>query len=150
MISSFSAFGVECLDSSPQFCRVCLMIFTNCLHFCIACSFVLLVISSFISGRAGEVESLRSSRALIVSNISVVTGSLFIRCRPDGMWCDVALRMMARKIFSPLGSWSEVVFCSACLQSLYCIGPSFPFQVDAGTMLYWIDSDVRLQTNESW
>ena len=66
------------------------------------------VISSFISCRAGEVESLdlRSSRALIFSNISVGTGSVLRRCRPEGMLCDAALRMMARKIFSP--SWQLV------------------------------------------
>ena len=26
---------------------------------------------------------------------------MLIWCRPEGMWCDAALRMMARKIFSP-------------------------------------------------
>ena len=66
-------------------------------------SFVVLVISSFISGRAGEVGSLdlRSYRALIFSNIYIGTGSVLIRCRPEGMWCDVALRIMARMILSP-------------------------------------------------
>ena len=61
------------------------------LHFCLLCSFVILVISSFISGMAGEVESLdlRSSRALILSNISVGTGSVLSRCRPVG--CVVML-----------------------------------------------------------
>ena len=97
---------IYCLDSSPQFCRICLVI--QRLHFCLLCSFVVLVISSFISGRAGEVGSLdmRSSRALIFSNISVGTGSVLIRCRPEGMWCDAALRIMARKIFSPF--WQSV------------------------------------------
>ena len=33
------------------------------------------------------------------SNISLGTGSVL--CRPEVMWCDAALRMMARKIFSP-------------------------------------------------
>ena len=58
--------------------------------------------------QAGEVGSLdlRSSRALIFSNISVGTGSVLIRCRPEGMWCDAALRIMARKIFSPF--WQSV------------------------------------------
>ena len=67
------------------------------------CSFVVLGISVFISGRAGDVESLdlRSSRALIFSNIFVGTGSVLSRCRPECMWCDAALRMMACKIFSP-------------------------------------------------
>ena len=61
------------------------------------------MISSFISGRAGEVESLdlRLSRALIFSNISVGTGSVLSRCRPEGMWCDAALKTIAPKIFSP-------------------------------------------------
>ena len=98
-------FTIYCLDSSPQFCRVCLMInvITNCLHYCVLYSFVILVTSSFISGMAGEVESLdlRSSRALIFSNISVGTGSVLSRCRPEGMWCDTALRIMTRKVFSP-------------------------------------------------
>ena len=78
------------------------------LHFCLLCSFVVLVISSFISGRAGEVGSLdlRSFRALIFSNISVGTGSVLIRCRPEVMWCDAALRIMACKIFSPF--WQSV------------------------------------------
>ena len=111
----------------PQFCRISFVI--QRLHFCLLCSFVVLVISSFISGRAGEVGSLdlRSSRALIFSNISVGTGSVLIRCRPEGMWCDAAFRIMARKIFSPFWQSVEAVFCSTCLPSLYCIGPSFPF-----------------------
>ena len=50
-------------------------------------------------------------------------------------------------IFSFFGSWLEAIFCSACLQSFYCIVPSLPFQV-AGTMLYRVDSDIYLQTNE--
>ena len=103
--------------------------------------------SSFISGRAGEVGSLdlRLSRVLIFSNISVGTGTVLIRCRPEGMWCDSAFRIMARKI--RFGSQSEAVSCSACLQSLYCIGPVCPFQVDAGTVLYRGECDAHLQTN---
>ena len=56
------------------------------------------MISSFISGRAGEVESLdmRSSRNVIFSNISIFAGSVLSRCRPEGMWSDAALRMMTR------------------------------------------------------
>ena len=63
---------------------------------------------------AGEVESLdlRSSRALIFSSIYVGTGSVLSRCRPEGMWCDAALRMMARKIFSSL--W-QLVGCRLLL-----------------------------------
>ena len=84
------------------------------------------------------------------SNISVGTGSVLIRCCPEGMWCDAALRIMARKIFSPF--WQSVgsrLFLSLS-SSLYCIGSSLPFQVDAGTMLYRGDCDVHLQTNEDW
>ena len=42
---------------------------------------------------------LRSSRALIFSNIFAGTGSVLIRCRPEGICCDAALRMIVRKIF---------------------------------------------------
>ena len=72
-----------------------------CLHVFLRCSFVVLVISSFICCRAGEVESLdlRSSRALILSNISAGTGYVLIWCRPEGICCDAAYRMMVRKIF---------------------------------------------------
>ena len=70
------------------------------LHVCLRCSFVVLVISSFIC--AGEVVSqdLRSTRASIFSNSSAGTGFVLKRCRPDGIWCDTAFRMMVRKIFS--------------------------------------------------
>ena len=77
--------------------------------------FVILVISSFISCRAGEVESLdlRSSRALIFSNISVGTSSVLSRCGPEGIWCDFSLRMVARKIFLAVGrqpAFAQLVF----------------------------------------
>ena len=47
-------------------------------------------------------QDLRSSRALILSNISAGTGSVLIRCHPDGICRNAAFRMMVRKIFSPL------------------------------------------------
>ena len=105
------------------------------------------MISSFISGRAGEVGSLdlRSSSALIFSNISVGTGSVLIRCRPEGMWCDAALRIMTRRIFSPFWnpSFAQLVFNLSTVSVPVCL-----FQVYAGTMLYRCDCDVHLQTNE--
>ena len=96
--------SISCrLDSSPQFRRGCpvaqgLHELSPCF---VRCSFVVLVISWFICYRAGEVESLdlTSSRALILSNISAGTGSVFIRCRPEGICSDAAFRMMGRKIF---------------------------------------------------
>ena len=84
MMASFSAFGGD-LPS------IALIVFhslegfvlwssssTNCLHVFLRYTFVVLVISSFICCRAGEVGSLdlRSSRALTLSNISVGTGSV--------------------------------------------------------------------------
>ena len=125
MIASISALGVDL----PSIVLIVLHSFlwsvlwsyisTNCLHFCLLCLFVILVISSFISCRAGKVESLdlRSSRALIFSNISVGTGSVLSRCRPEGMWCDAVLIIMARKIIF-FGSWSEAVFCSVRYHAL--------------------------------
>ena len=43
---------------------------------------------------------LRSSRALIFSNISAGTDSVLIRCRPEDICCDAAFIIMVRKIFS--------------------------------------------------
>ena len=62
-----------------------------------------LIMANNNNNRAGEVGSLdlRSSRALIFSNISAGTGSVLIRCRPEGICRDAAFRMMVRKIFSP-------------------------------------------------
>ena len=89
---------------------------TNGLHVCLCCSFVVLVILSFICCRAIEVGSLdmRSSRALVFSNISAGTGSVLRQCQTEGIWCDAAFRMMVCKIFSFFGSWLEATFCSAC------------------------------------
>ena len=74
------------------------------------------MISSFISGRAGELESLdlRSSRALIFSNISVGIGSVLSRCRPEG--CCVK-NNGTQDLFSFLAVGRKPS-CSACLQSL--------------------------------
>ena len=158
MIASFSALGVH-LQSIALIVlhslEVCLMI--QCLHklspLCLLCSFVILVISYVISGRLGEVESLdlRSSRALIFSNISVVTGFVLNRCHPEGMWCDTALRIMACKIFSPFWQLvgSRLLLSLSSISLLYRSQFSL-FQVDAGMMLYRVDSDVHLQTNEDW
>ena len=86
VMASFSAFGgdlpsiafivLHSLEGSVLWSSVS----TNCLHVFLRCSFVVLVISSFICCRAGEVGSLdlRSSRALMFSNISAGTGSVLI------------------------------------------------------------------------
>ena len=58
-------------------------------------------------------------------------------------WCDAALRMMECKFFSPF--WQLVgsrIFLS--LSSIFLLSRSHIFQVDAGTMLYLVDSDVHL------
>ena len=47
-----------------------------------------------------------SSRLVITSNISAVTGSSCSLCRPVGMWRDAALSRTVRKIFSSL--WQSV------------------------------------------
>ena len=111
------------------------------------------MISSFTSGRAGEVGSLdlSSSCAFIFSNISVGTGSVLIRCRPEGMWYDAALRIMACKIFSPF--WqsvgSRLLLSLSSISLLYRSQFSF-FRLMLVTMLYRGDCDVHLQTNEDW
>ena len=85
------------------------------------------MISSFISGRAGELESLdlRSSRALIFSNISVGIGSVLSRCRPEGCCVKNNGTQDLFSFLAVVGSrLVQLVF------NLYCIGPSFPSQVD--------------------
>ena len=93
---------------------------TNYLHVFLRCSFVVLVISSFICYRAVEVESLdlRLFRVLTLSNISAGTGSVLIRCRTEGICRDAAFRMMVRKIFSPFGSLLEPSFAQIILYLL--------------------------------
>ena len=95
----------------------------QCLHVFLRCSFVVLVISSFICCRVGEVGSLdlRSSRALIFSNISAGTGSVLIWCRPGGICRDAAFIMMVRKIFSPFWQFdgSRLLLSSSSISLLY-------------------------------
>ena len=57
----------------------------------------------------------------------------------EGIWCDAAFRMMVRKIVC---SMLKSVFCSAC--------PRSPLEVEAGTMGYRVDSEVRLQPIDDW
>ena len=101
VLTSFSAFGgdfpsiafivLHSLEGSVLWCSVSM------------CSCVVLVISSFICCRAGDVGSLdlRLSHTLILSNIFTGTDSVLIRCRPEGICPDAVFRMMVRKIFSP-------------------------------------------------
>ena len=79
----------------------CLHELSPCVSSMFVCSSGDLVVHLLKGG--GEVGSLdlRSSRALIFSNISAGTGSVLIRCRPEGICRDAAFRMMVRKIFSP-------------------------------------------------
>ena len=68
---------------------------------------------------------LKSSRALIFSNISAGTGSVLIRCRPEGICRVAAFRMMVRKIiFFLFGSLMEAGFCSVYPLYPYDIGIS--------------------------
>ena len=52
---------------------------------------------------------LRSSRTVILSNISARISSVLIRCHPEGICRDAAFGMMVRKIFSPF--WQFVGSC---------------------------------------
>ena len=84
-------------------------------------------------GGRGRVSGSEVISCSHLSNISVGAGSVLSRCRPEGMWCDVALRMMARKIFSPFWQLGGI----RLLLNLSSI-----------SLLYRVDSDVHLQTNE--
>ena len=106
-MASFSAFG----NDSPSIALIVLnslegsvlwsSVSTNYLHVFLRCLFDVLVISAFICCRAGEVGSLnpRSYRALIISKISAGSGSVLIRCRPEGICRDATFRRMVRKLF---------------------------------------------------
>ena len=74
------------------------------------------VISSFRSLRTGSqvftllmlflcviLHTMSSAKScdIIFSNIPAGTDSVLRRCRPEGIWCDAAFRMMVRNIFSP-------------------------------------------------
>ena len=87
------------------------------------CSFVVLVISSFICCRAGVVLYLaqRSSRALILSNISTETCSVLIWCLPEGICRDAAFRMMVCKIYSPFWQFlgSRLLLSLSSISILY-------------------------------
>ena len=132
MMASFSAFGGDLLSialivlHSLEGSVLWASVSTNCLHDFLRCSFVVLVISSFICCRAGEVGSLdlSLSHALILSNISAGTASVLIQCRPESICCDAAFRIMVRKILSSFGSLLEAVVCSVYPLSPYNIGPS--------------------------
>ena len=131
VMASFSAFGsdlpsiafivLHSLEGSVLWSSVS----TNCLHVFLRCSFVVLVISTFICCRAGEVGSLelRSSRALIFSNISAGTGSVLIRCRPEGCVSLAAIGTLEGDLAVPfaLAGWvasstvpARLVFPPAC------------------------------------
>ena len=146
MMASFSAFGsdfpsialivLHSLEGSDLWSSVSM----NCLR----CSFVVLVISSFICCIAGELGSLdlRSSRALIFSNMSARTGSVLRGCRPEDRW-------YARS-FLLFGSWMEAVFCPAVLHLLTISVPVGLLKDEAGTIMYRVDSEVHPKTKEDW
>ena len=60
---------------------------------------------TFWQFKRGGISVSGSSRLVITSNISAGIGSSLNLCRPGGMWCDAALRIV-RKIFSSL--WQSV------------------------------------------
>ena len=73
------------------------------------------------------------------------------RYRPKGVWCDAALRIIARKIFSHFLAVGRKPSSDQLVFNLSTVSvPVFLFLVDAETMLYRVDSDVSLQTNEDW
>ena len=83
MIASFSALGVD-LPS------IALIVIYSFFRIC------------FVIQRLPKLSPLLSFMFVRCSG----TGSVLIRCRPYGTWCDAALRIMARKIFSPF--WQSV------------------------------------------
>ena len=104
------------------------MFSTKSLHFFCLCSHMRCWMSLLSLGISDEVGSLlrRSSRLVITSSISAVTGSSLSLCRPVGMWGNAALSRIVRGIFSSL--WQSVGrnACSGWPPPLFCICPSWP------------------------
>ena len=122
---------IYCLDSSPQFCRVCLMIpRLHKLSPIVSVMFVRysgdLIVHLWQCGRG------RVSGSDVISCSHLLQYFCWIRLCVESvssrdMWCDAALRMMARKIFSPF--WQLVgsrILLSLSSISLLYTGPSLP------------------------
>ena len=64
----------------------------------------------------------------MLSSFPIFAGTDFVlrRCRPEGIWCYTAFRIIVRKILFAFGSWLEAVFYSACPLSPYDIVPRWP------------------------
>ena len=96
VLSPGRRYTIYCLDSSPQFCRVCLMI--QRLHKLSPLLYFMFVrysgdlIVHLLQGGRGRVSG---------SEVISCSGSVLSRCCPEGRWCDAALIMMARNIFFP-------------------------------------------------
>ena len=105
-------FTIYCLDSSPQFCRICLVI--QRLH-----KLSLLLSSVFVRYSGNRIVHLwqggqgRASGSEIISCSHLFQYLCWNRLCVDSVssvvWCDAALRIMARKIFSPF--WQSVGSC---------------------------------------
>ena len=132
MMASFSVFGCDLpsiafivlhsLDGSV----LCSSVSINCLNVFLRCSFVVLVISSFICCRAGGRGGISGSQS-------------FSCCHPFQYFCwdRFCINTVVYVVVLPSESWYAryfllfgsllaVVFCSVCLLSPYAIGPSLP------------------------
>ena len=119
MMGSLTAFGVD-LPSISLIVLHSLEGSILCLHELSPCFSQMFVC---LAGKVGSLD-LRSSRALILSNISAGTGSVLIRCRSEGICCNAAFRMRVHKIFSPFWHFVGSIFFLVCPLSPYDIGPS--------------------------
>ena len=107
---------------------------------------------SFISCSAGNVDSLhlRSSCAPIFSNISVGTGSVLSRCRPEAVVYCCFNNDGTQDLFSFLAVGRKPYFAQLVFHLSTLSVPVCFFQVNAGTMFYRVESNVHLQTNDDW
>ena len=120
------------LDSSPQFCRICLVIqrlheLSPLLSFMFVRCSGDLIVHLWQGGRgwiswSGIISCSLLFQYLCWNRLCVDS----VSSRGYVVWCCVK-NNGTQDLFSFLGSQLEAVFCSACLQSLYCIGPSLPF-----------------------
>ena len=110
----------------------------------------MLVISSFISGRAGKVESSGSEVFSCSHVFQYLCWNQLCVDPVSSRWCvgvDAALIMMARKIFWQLvGSRLLLRLSSISTVSV----PVFLFRLMLERCCIGLISDVHLQTNEDW
>ena len=119
VMASFSAFQLGRICPMVQ----CLPKLSPCVSPVLICSSGDLVVHLLQGGRGGISGSEVVSCSHPFQFFSAGTGSILIRCRPEGICRDADFRMIAIS-FLHFGSLMEAVLCSVYPISPYDIGPT--------------------------